>query len=79
MKKISAILFAILFTSIVYAQENNGSAMKEKWDTGIVNTLKESGGIYGVIAVLVIILAGIFYYLYRMEKKINRLEQQQKR
>ncbi|MBL7728448.1 MAG: hypothetical protein JNM68_12215 [Dinghuibacter sp.] len=76
MKKCIAILFALFSVVALWAQENTG-AMKEQWDTGMVNTLKKSGGIYGVIAVLLIILGGIFFYLYRMEKKINRLEQQQ--
>lgn len=73
---------ACLVFTINWAQTDTASAkprvMKENWDTGIVNALKENGGIYGVIAVIAIILGGFFYYMMRLDKKITKLEARQK-
>jgi type IV secretory pathway VirB2 component (pilin) len=81
MKKLLAIFTTLFVFCVSYSQDSTGKttvSMKENWDAGIVNTLKQSGGIYGVIAVIAIIVGGIYLYLYRLEKKINRLEQQHK-
>lgn len=80
MKKLTALFLACSVYIRVLAQPDSTAkpAMKENWDAGIVNTLKQNGGIYAVIAVIAIILGGIFWYLIRLEKKMNRLEQQQK-
>jgi hypothetical protein len=47
------------------------------------NTMEEvmysSGKIYVVIAVILIILAGLFIYLFRMEKRIKQLEEEEER
>lgn len=80
MKKLMALFLACTVYIMASAQPDSTAkpTMKENWDAGIVNTLKQNGGIYAVITVIAIILAGLFWYLVRLEKKMNRLEQQQK-
>lgn len=36
----------------------------------------KDGKIYVVVAVLVVILIGIIFFLYRMERRLNKLEKQ---
>jgi preprotein translocase subunit SecY len=79
MKKITAILLACLLSASLWAQEEKPGNMKENWDAGLVNTLKQSGGVYAVILVIAIILAGFFWYMTRLERKITRLENEQKK
>jgi hypothetical protein len=42
--------------------------------TQMAEGMRSNGKIYVVVTVLVIILAGLFIYLGRLDKKINRLE-----
>jgi uncharacterized transporter YbjL len=44
----------------------------------IEKTFHESGKIYVVVAVLTIIFLGLIYFLVRMEKKITKLEKNNK-
>ncbi|MCF3108599.1 CcmD family protein [Niabella sp. CC-SYL272] len=39
------------------------------------NLMRSNGRIYVVIAVLLVILLGIFLYMFRVEKKLKKLEQ----
>lgn len=41
----------------------------------MADTFRAEGKIYVVIAVLVIILAILLFYVFRIDRKINRLEQ----
>jgi len=50
-------------------------------DTGVemATGLRSSGKIYVVVAVLVVIFLGIAIYLVTIDRKISRLEKQQKK
>jgi len=50
-------------------------------DTGVemATGLRSSGKIYVVVAVLVVIFLGITLYLVSIDKKVSRLEKQQKK
>ena len=64
------ILFlCMMFQVSVFAQDSLGS---EK--TQMAEGMRSNGKIYVVVTVLVIILAGLFIYLGRLDKKISRLE-----
>jgi len=79
MKKILALFLACSVYIVALAQPDSTGKpppMKENWDNGIVNTLKQNGGIYAVIAVIAIILGGFFWYMMRLEKKMTRLEKE---
>lgn len=44
----------------------------------MADNFRGEGKIYVVVAVILIILFGIFFYLLRVEKKVNRLEKELK-
>lgn len=41
-----------------------------------VDFMRSIGKIYVVVAVIVVILLGLFYYLFRMDKNLTKLENQ---
>lgn len=43
-------------------------------ETEMADTLRSSGKIYVVVAVLLIILAGLIIFLIRIDRKVSRLE-----
>ena len=64
MKKI-ATLFSLLFTfSIAFAQK--GAEMAD--------VMRSNGKIYTVVAVCLTILFGLFIYVYRIDRKISKME-----
>lgn len=60
---------ALMLSVFVYAQD---SSKNEK--PPMADALRSSGKIYVVVAVLVIILIGLFLYLVNTDKKITRIE-----
>ncbi|MGZ3838268.1 MAG: CcmD family protein [Flavisolibacter sp.] len=67
-KKI-ALLFFSLFASIwLFAQQGDSVEMAD--------TMRQNGKIYVVVAVILTILAGIFLYLIRLDRKISKLEKE---
>ena len=63
MKRVLSIVIFIFFTLIVNAQE-----------TEMADVMKSNGKIYVVIAVMLTILAGLVLYLFRLDRKISKLE-----
>jgi hypothetical protein len=55
------LLFANLITAIAQPVE-------------MADSLRADGKIYVVVAVLLIIMLGLFYYLYTLDRKISKLE-----
>ncbi|MDP4257549.1 MAG: hypothetical protein Q8937_04895 [Bacteroidota bacterium] len=55
------------------AQGNDGNANVE-----MAGVLRSNGKIYIVVAVLATILAGLFVYVIRLDRKIGRLEKEAK-
>jgi len=45
-------------------------------ESGIVDFLASTGKIYSVIAVIVVVLLGIGFFLYRIDNKLTKLENQ---
>lgn len=41
-----------------------------------VDFMRSIGKIYVVVAVIIVILLGLFYYLFRMDKNLTKLENQ---
>jgi|JI10StandDraft_1071094.scaffolds.fasta_scaffold2487329_2 membrane protein DedA with SNARE-associated domain len=62
-------LFFLLINNIGYAQSSSVE-MADKW--------RGEGKIYIVIVVILVILAGLFFYIIRAERKIKRLEEKNK-
>jgi CcmD family protein len=44
----------------------------------MADAFRSEGKIYVVVAVILIILFGMFFYLFRLDKKINKLEEELK-
>lgn len=61
--------FVLMLSVFVYAQD---SLKNEK--PQMADSFRSSGKIYVVVAVLVIILIGLFLYLVNTDKKITRIE-----
>jgi hypothetical protein len=67
MRNISRLITLLLLLSsstLLYAQEKSG----------LSNTMRSNGRIYVVIAVILVILAGLVFYLVRLDRKISKLE-----
>lgn len=69
MYKISAILI-LLFTNV--------SKVLSAQSVNVADQLMENSKLNAVIVVVLIILSGIFIFLYYMERKIKKLEQEVK-
>ncbi len=73
-KKICAISFVIissLFSFVSFAQD---STLNKKAE--MAEAMRSNGKIYVVVAVLVIILSGLFFYVIRLDRKINKIEKE---
>lgn len=67
MKKLSrlfALLLMLLSSTLLHAQG----------DSDMGDTMRSNGRIYVVIAVILVILAGLFLYLIRLDRKMSKLE-----
>lgn len=53
-------------------------AMSAIASSSSVDFLRSTGKIYSVVAVIVVIFIGIILYLYRLDKKLTILENQNK-
>jgi CcmD family protein len=69
----TALLVAAVFTT-VFAKAQDSVAKKDVVE--MASTMRSNGKIYVVVAVLCIILTGIFLYLINLDKKISRLEKE---
>jgi hypothetical protein len=58
------LIFSLFVSTFAHAQERSG----------LDTTMRSSGRIYVVIAVILVILAGLILYLVRLDRKISKLE-----
>jgi predicted transporter len=65
-KYLSALIISLLLTLTNYAQTDTAE---------MADMMRSNGRIYVVVAVVVLILLGLFLYLVRLDKKITRIEQ----
>lgn len=66
MKKISFTLLMLMFTLQLFAQNEGPS---------ISDSVYASGKIYVVVACIVLILFGLLFFLFSIEKRLKKLEQ----
>jgi CcmD family protein len=66
MKYLLLCSLVILFSLVTRAQDK----------VEMADTMRSNGRIYVVVAVLVVILLGLFLYLVRLDRKISRLEKE---
>jgi CcmD family protein len=69
LKSLFTFILLFLLTQISYAQ-NDG----DKVD--MADTMRSNGRIYVVVAVVVLILIGLILYLVRLDRKITRMEKE---
>jgi hypothetical protein len=75
MKKMYSLLlcfYLFLITAAAYAQSGMNADEKVQMADG----LRSSGKIYVVVAVVLIILAGLIIYLIQLDKKLRKLEKE---
>ena len=65
MKKLFSILALTFFSATTFAQSQPEMA----------DTMRSNGKIYVVVGVILIVLIGLFLYLFSIERKVKRLEQ----
>jgi hypothetical protein len=63
------LIFSLLTTLLIRAQD---SLHKEK--PQMADAMRSNGKIYVVVAVLLIVLAGLFLFLISLDRKLSRLE-----
>ena len=66
-------LSTVCFASMANAQPDSSSTYKTP-PVDMAGIMRSNGKIYVVVAVLVFILIGLFFYLTRLDRKITRLE-----
>lgn len=71
LKYFFSIIFALLFCIAASAQSGSITKHEEPTDFMLSN-----GKLYVVVAVVVVILLGLFAYLFNLDKKISKLEKQ---
>lgn len=54
----------------------NNLAMAQGAEVTMADTMRSSGKIYVVVAVLVLILVGVLFYLINTERRLGRLEKE---
>lgn len=69
MNKMKKILFLISLMSF--------SLSSAAQTVEMANNFRGEGKIYVVVAVVMLVLLGIFFYLFRMDRRITKLEREQ--
>lgn len=69
MKKSVLFLLMLLLSGNLFAQT----------DVEMADTMRSNGKIYVVVAVIAIVLTGLIAYLFNLDKKLSRLENQIKK
>lgn len=68
MKKFILVFISLIITSVVWAQN--------AVEVDMADSMRASGKIYVVIAVLTLIFLGIVSYLFLLDRKIGKLERE---
>ena len=69
-KKISSLLALLLVSFIGFAQDKNPDSYRGE----MADTMRSNGRIYVVVAVVLTILIGLILYVFRIDRKISKLE-----
>ena len=67
-KKGTLAVLSLMASLVLFAQDST---------VEMADAMRENGKIYVVVAVVLAILAGLFLYLFRLDKKISALEKDQ--
>ena len=75
-KQLLRLFFSIAGIFTIYFVRAQDSISNEK--PQMADAMRSNGKIYVVVAVLLVILAGLFLYLFQTDRKLTRLEQKGK-
>jgi len=67
MKKITKAVIALLFVAV-------STALRAQQEVEMADTLRSEGKIYVVVAMVLIVFAGIVVFLFSLDRKVSRLE-----
>ena len=67
--KLLLLLTSLMVTLLALAQDTS---------VDMADTMRKEGKIYVVVAIILTIFAGIIFYLIRLDRKITRLEKEEK-
>lgn len=67
-QKIAAAVILLVNPAVLFAQNN----------TEMADTMRSNGRIYVVVAVMTTILLGLILYVFRLDRKISKLEKETK-
>ena len=70
-RKLFVVILLLLINFLTQAQNTTDSV-------DMADTMRSNGKIYVVIAVILIIFAGIIIYLIRLDRKMTRIEKEQR-
>jgi CcmD family protein len=73
------LLHLLLFTATTALAQASGTAGNDPNAPEMADALRQSGKIYVVVAAVVIIVAGLLFYLISLDRKVSRLEQEIKK
>ena len=60
------VMLLMMVSTSAYAQE----------EVEMADTMRSEGKIYVIVGIILIILAGLFVYLFLLDKKVSRMEKQ---
>lgn len=69
LKKILLLLFIVLNTTSVFAQDDK---------VEMADVMRSNGKIYIVVTICLTILAGLFFYVFSLDRKISKFEKTNK-
>ena len=72
MKRLKATIFSLI--TIILTQTYALSQVSEKVE--MADKFRADGKIYIVLVIILVILAGLFFYLIRIDRKVTKLEEQ---
>ena len=80
MKYLQSFLMSLLFSFSTFAQDKIpiGEADYANNAVEMADTFRADGKIYVVVAVVMILLVGMFVYLFSMERQMKKLESEMK-
>ena len=62
------------FLTVLFTLISSFSLLAQPADVEMADAFRAEGKIYIVVAVILIILIGLFFYLIRLDKKLTKLE-----
>lgn len=66
-------LFRVFFLIILLIRVGTGYALSQS-EVEMADTMRAEGKIYVIVGIILIVLAGLFVYLFMLDRKVSKLE-----